>query len=97
MICEGKFVFKTLMFRPSNTFKDGDKDIAYGDDYVLKVDELLDSGDITERKFKIAKTKKALIETLKSCSPYDEILLKFQVTLYASRTSLEVIDVATDE
>ena len=42
--------------------------------------------------FKISEDKAILANSLKDLKTYDEIILKFKITLYASRISMEVID-----
>lgn len=97
MKCQGNFVFKSLTYREKGTFKnDKDEDIKYPAAYILKVDELNEDGDPTERKFKIAENKIALINDLKSLKTYQEFLLSFEVTIYTSRISLEPISIDID-
>lgn len=97
MKCRGLFVFKTITFKKSGIFTNEEgKEIAYKSSYILKVDELGENGEINERKFKIPEDKITLINDLKSLETYTKIYLDFNVTLYTSTVSLEVIDVSTD-
>lgn len=94
MKCQGNFVFKSLIHRPSGTFKnDNGEDVNYPAAYILKVDELLENGEINERKFKIDVNKTGLINDLRLLDVYQKIVLHFNVTIYTSRISLELIDV----
>ena len=94
MVCKGIFTFKTLTHRSGGSFKNNmGQDVSYPSAYILKVDELLDNGDINERKFKIAEEKKSLINSIKGFKPYDKILITFDVTLFDTRVTLEVCKV----
>lgn len=94
MKCQGNFVFKSVNYRPSGTFKDDNgNDLKYPAAYILKVDELLENGEINERKFKIDENKTTLINELKDLDAYQKIILHFKVTIYTSRISLEIVDV----
>lgn len=94
MKCQGVFVFKSLKYRSGGTFKD-DKgvNVKYPSVYILKVDELMENGDINERIFKIDEKKTVLINDLKDLEAYQKIILYFNVTIYTSRISLELVDV----
>lgn len=97
MKCNGNFVFKSITHKNAGSFtNDEGKEISYKASYVLKVDELCQNNEINERKFKISEDKTVLINTLKSLEPYTKISLEFNVTLYTSSVSLELIDVSTD-
>ena len=92
MKCQGNFVFKTLSRRAGGTFKDDKgENIDYPSAYILKVDELMENGDINERKFKIDEKKTALINVLKEFETYQKITLYFNVTIYTSSVSLELV------
>ena len=94
MKCNGKFVFKSITKRPAGTMVGADgKEINYPSVYVLKADELSDNGEINERKFKIAENNSDLVNKLYQFEAYDKIELIFKVTIYTSRTILEVMDV----
>lgn len=94
MKCKSTFVFKTLTLRKAGTFKNSDGvDVDYPAAYILKVDEILDSGDINEHKFKIDTNKTVLINTLKEFESYQKINLTFDIVLYQNRIGLEVVDV----
>lgn len=98
MVCTGNFVFKTIALRKSGTFTDENgKVIEYPSCYVLKVDELTNTGDINERKFKIDTNKEKLIEKLKELKAYDNVYLKFELTFYSSNVTVEIIDCSFDE
>lgn len=93
MICTGKFVYKSITLRAGGSFTDDKGNpINYPDAYILKVDEILDNGDINERKFKIDKNKTILVNRFKELKPYDDINLKFEITLFATKCGIEVID-----
>ena len=94
MKCQGRFVFKSLTHRDGGTFKnDKGEEINYNASYVLKVDEINEKGVINERKFKIDEKNSLLVNALKEFKAYQKILIVFEVTLYQTRTSLEIIDV----
>lgn len=96
MKCKGQFVFKSLTHRAGGTFKNenGD-DVNYPSAYILKVDEIED-GEINERKFKIPEDKTVFINDLRLLEAYQKIVLEFKLTIFASRISLEPIDVEID-
>ena len=97
MKCQGNFIFKTLTHRAAGTFKNTDGvDVNYPSAYVLKVDEVSENGDINERKFKIDEKNTILVNTLKSLESYQKIELIFEVTLFTSRVSLELVDISID-
>ena len=56
-------------------------------------DELMSNGDINERKFKIDDKETAIINGLKTLKAYQEIVINFEVTLYASRVTLDIVDI----
>lgn len=94
MKCKSIFVFKTLTLRNAGTFKNNDGvDVEYPAAYILKVDEILENGDINEHKFKIDTNKTVLVNTLKDLEPYQKIELTFDVKLFANSVGLDVIDV----
>lgn len=94
MKCQGNFVFKSLTHRPAGTFKNNEgQEIPYKSAYVLKVDEISQSGDINERKFNIAEDKVQLINDLKNVEAYEKIILTFNITLYTARVGIELTDV----
>lgn len=94
MQCRGNFVFKTLTHRNAGTFtNDKGEELKYSEAYILKVDEESETGDINERKFKIAPDKLVLVNTLKDVKAYQTIELIFNVVIYTSRVSIEVADV----
>lgn len=94
MKCQGNFVFKTLTHRQGGTFKNADgNDITYPSAYILKVDENLENGEINEHKFKIEENNTMLLNILKGLEAYQKIIIEFEVTLYTSRISLEVVNV----
>lgn len=94
MKSKGSFVFKSFTHRDGGTFKNADgQEIAYKGSYVLKVDEIMDDGEINERKFKVKEDNTVLINDLKTLEAYQKIYLEFNVILYTSSVSLEVCDV----
>lgn len=94
MKCKGSFVFKSLTHREGGTFKNDDgQELSYKPSYVLKVDELMDNGDINERRFKVREDSVVLVNNLKSLEAYQKIQLEFNVTIYTSSVSLELVDV----
>lgn len=94
MKCQGNFIFKTLTHRKAGVFKDSEgNEINYPSAYILKVDELMSNGDINERKFKIDDKETAIINGLKTLKAYQEIVINFEVTLYASRVTLDIVDI----
>ena len=94
MKCQGNFIFKTLTHRNAGVFKDSEgNEINYPSAYILKVDELMSNGDINERKFKIDDKENAIINGLKTLKAYQEIVINFEVTLYASRVTLDIVDI----
>lgn len=94
MKCQGNFKFKTLTHRNAGVFKDSEgNEINYPSAYILKVDELMSNGDINERKFKIDDKETAIINGLKTLKAYQEIVINFEVTLYASRVTLDIVDI----
>lgn len=94
MKCQGNFIFKTLTHRNAGVFKDSEgNEINYPSAYILKVDELMSNGDINERKFKIDDKETAIINGLKTLKAYQEIVINFEVTLYASRVTLDIVDI----
>jgi hypothetical protein len=94
MKCQGSFIFKTLTHRNAGVFKDSEgNEINYPSAYILKVDELMSNGDINERKFKIDDKETAIINGLKTLKAYQEIVINFEVTLYASRVILDIVDI----
>lgn len=97
MKCNGNFVFKSLTFRNAGIFKNSEGvDVNFPSAYILKVDEILESGDINERKFKINDTNTMLVNALKRLQPYQKIILDFNLTLYTNRITLEVENVSID-
>lgn len=97
MKCQGNFIFKTLTHRNAGVFKDSEgAEINYPSAYILKVDEIMNNGDINERKFKIDDKKNSIINILKGLKPYQEIVIDFEITLYTSRVTLEVVEVEAD-
>lgn len=97
MKCQGNFIFKTFSYREGGTIKD-DKgnDIKYFPAYILKVDEIEENGEINERKFKITEDKKNLIEALNKVDAYQKIILEFNVKLYSTKVSLDLINALID-
>lgn len=94
MKCQGNFIFKTLTHRNAGVFKDSEgNEINYPSAYILKVDELMSNGDINERKFKIDDKETAIINGLKTLKAYQEIVINFEVTLYTSRVTLDIVDI----
>jgi len=94
MKCQGSFIFKTLTHRNAGVFKDSEgNEINYPSAYILKVDELMSNGDINERKFKIDDKETAIINGLKTLKAYQEIVINFEVTLYTSRVTLDIVDI----
>lgn len=94
MKCQGNFIFKTLTHRNAGVFKDSEgNEINYPSAYILKVDELMSNGDINERKFKIDDKETAIINGLKTLKAYQEIVINFEVTLYSSRVTLDIVDI----
>lgn len=97
MKCQGNFVFKTFTHRNGGKFNDSEgNEIVYPSSYVLKVDEIMDNGDINERKFKVSESQVVLINDLKSLETYQKIILNFNVTIYTNRISLELYSVDVD-
>ena len=93
MYCNGNFIFKTITHREGGTFKNAEgAEVKYPASYILKVDEQDENGEINERKFKISEDKAILANSRKDWKTYDETILKFKITLYASRISMEVVD-----
>ena len=89
MECQGKFVFKTFMFRPAGKLIDENgNEVNYSGAYKLKVDQLGEDGSINERTFNIKEDSTVLINTLKQFKAYDKIVLFFNVVLYNSRVTL---------
>ncbi len=98
MKCQGNFIFKTLTHRNAGVFKNNEGvDIDYPSAYILKVDEIMSNGDINERKFKIDDKKTSVINVLKTLEPYQKIVIDFEISLYTSRVTLEVVDVEYDQ
>lgn len=100
MKCSGIFVFKSLSHKAGGEFKNEKGDvIKYDSSYSLKVDELMDNGDINERKFKVSEKQVVLINDLKSLEAYQKIILNFNVTIYATKISIEVdsVDVNVED
>lgn len=94
MKCQGSFIFKTLTHRNAGVFKDSEgNEINYPSAYILKVDELMSNGDINERKFKIDDKETAIINGLKTLKAYQEIVINFEITLYTSRVTLDIVDI----
>lgn len=94
MKCQGSFIFKTLTHRNAGVFKDSEgNEINYPSAYILKVDELMSNGDINERKFKIDDKETSIINSLKTLKAYQEIVIDFEVTLYTSRVTLDIVDI----
>lgn len=94
MKCQGNFIFKTLTHRNAGVFKDSEgNEINYPSAYILKVDELMSNGDINERKFKIDDKETSIINSLKTLKAYQEIVIDFEVTLYTSRVTLDIVDI----
>lgn len=94
MKCQGNFIFKTLTHRNAGVFKDSEgNEINYPSAYILKVDELMSNGDINERKFKIDDKETSIINGLKTLKAYQEIIINFEVTLYTSRVTLDIVDI----
>lgn len=97
MKCQGNFVFKTLTHRQGGIFKNSEGvDVQYPSAYILKVDETLENGEINEHKFKIDEKNTILINTLKEYRAYQELILEFEVTLYANRVGFNVVNVLED-
>lgn len=97
MKCQGNFIFKTLTHRNAGVFKASEgAEINYPSAYILKVDEIMSNGDINERKFKIDDKKSSIINILKGLKPYQEIVIDFEITLYTSRVTLDVVEVEAD-
>lgn len=94
MKCQGSFIFKTLTHRNAGVFKDSEgAEINYPSAYILKVDEIMSNGDINERKFKINDRKTDVINVLKTLKPYNEIIIDFEISLYTSRVTLDIVDI----
>lgn len=94
MNCKGEFIFKTLTHRPAGTFKGSNGiDINYPSAYILKVDELLENGDIQERKFKLPEKSK-LVDDFRVLDAYEKIILTFVLNIYSSRITLELTGVS---
>lgn len=92
MKCNGTFIFKTLTHRDSGTFiNDEGVEIKYPAVYILKVDEIKDSKEINERKFKVDEKNTLLVNTLKDFEPYQKINIEFEVALFVNRVGLEII------
>lgn len=97
MKCSGIFVFKSFSHKNGGEFTNEKGDIIkYPASYTLKVDELMDNGDINERKFKVSEKQVQLINDLKDLESYQKIELNFNLTIYATRISLEVDSVNID-
>lgn len=97
MKCQGNFIFKTLTLRKAGVFRnDEGQDVNYPSAYILKVDEISDNGEINERKFKIEEKKTSLINDFRVLEAYQKIILKFDVTIYATRIALDLTDVEVD-
>ncbi|MCI8617508.1 MAG: hypothetical protein HFJ60_04610 [Clostridia bacterium] len=100
MKCQGNFVFKSFAHKDGGVFKnEKGEEIKYPASYTLKVDELMDNGDINERKFKVSEKQVVLINDLKSLEAYQKIILNFNVTIYATKISIEVdsVDVNVED
>lgn len=90
--CKGEFVFKSVEERAGGSFTDANgKIVKYDTAYVLKVDELTDSG-IFERKLKIDKANSVLLSKLKNLKAYDKVNLVLDVVLYGSQAKVVPID-----
>lgn len=88
----GEFVFKGLENRAGGEFtNERGQAIKYDASYVLKVDEVTESG-INERKLKVDTKNIGLVDRLKALKPYDKVKLECDVVLYNS--SAKVIPIA---
>ena len=92
MKCKGIFVFKSITHRDAGKFKnDKGDEISFPASYTIKVDEINDDGDITERKFKFADSEKQLANSFSQLSAYDKIEIEFDVTIYATSVALRPV------
>ncbi len=97
MKCNGNFVFKSFTHKDAGVFKnDKGEEIKYPSSYILKVDELMENGEINERKFKVSEKQVNLINDLKSLEAYQRIVLNFNVTIYITKIVIEVDSVEVD-
>lgn len=91
MVCIGEFIYKGVEKREGGTFtNDKGQNINYDASYLLKVDELTDSGAY-ERKLKISKDNTMLVDKLKAKKFYEKINLRCEIVF--SNSNVRVIPV----
>ncbi len=92
MKCVGEFVFKSVEKREGGSFtNDKGEAVNYDMAYVLKVDELTQNG-IFERKLKIDKDNKVLLNKLEKLEAYSKIKIICDVVLYGSNAKVIPVD-----
>lgn len=90
MKAKGIFMYKSIQKREKGSFKNQDTGevIEYGSCYVLVVDEIEESGKITERRFKIAEEITSLADEFSKLAPYTKVEVVFDVAIYSANAKL---------
>lgn len=92
MKCKGNFKYKGIKKRDSGIFQnDKGEEIKYKECYLIKLDEVTESG-VYERTFKIA-TDSQLLNTLSQIQLYQDVLVEFEVQIFATTCRLIPVNV----
>lgn len=95
MIATGYFTFKSFKKRDEGSFvtQDGEL-INFNAAYILKFDEVTETGEVFERQTKVDLDNVHLISKLSKIKIYQPITLKFQAEFLRDKTAkLKLIDI----
>ena len=90
----GEFIFKSAIHKDGGSFTNqSGQEIKFGESYQVKFDEVLENGEINERKIKVATTETALVQKLLQMKPYKKCKISFDVGFNASGVTLKMADI----
>ena len=98
MIATGNFTFKSFKKRDEGSFvtQDGEL-INFNAAYILKFDEVTETGEVFERQTKVDLDNVALIGKLSQIKIYQQVTLKFKAEFLRDRTAkLKLIDITSN-
>ena len=99
MIATGNFRFRSFVKRDEGSFvTPNGETIQFNSAFILKFDELTETGEVFERQTKVEIDNTYLISKLSALKMYQPVTLKFKAEFLKDRTAkMKLIDIVEDE